>query len=139
MRATVLALGACLAATAACGDEPLAGQWIAISAEENGAAADDTIGRRLTFEDGGFRIVGTDGEVVAEGTFSADPAADPATIDLTPTGGSGAGGDWAGIWKRDGTMLTIVDNAPDPRRPRPSAFSAPVGSGYAMIVLTPWK
>ena len=54
-------------------------------------------------------------------------------------GGSGAGTGWAGIWKRDGSMLTIVDNAPDPRRPRPSAFSAPVGSGYAMIVLTPWE
>jgi len=92
----------------------------------------------LTFDDGGFRIVGTDGKVVAEGTFSSDPAAHPATIDFVGTGGTGAG-DWAGIWKNDGSLLTIVDNAPDPKRPRPSAFSAPVGSGYTMVVFTPWR
>lgn len=136
----VLAAAACAGAVtaAAWSDEPLAGQWITISAEENGAAADAMIGQRLTFEDGGFRLVDTAGKVVAEGRFAADAGTEPATIDFTATEGPAAAG-WAGIWKRDGRLLTIVENAPDPKRPRPAAFSAPVGSGYAMIVLTPWK
>ena len=137
MRAMIPALAALIAATAACGEEPLSGQWIAISAAENGAAADDLVGQRLTFDGDAFRIVDTEGEVVSSGTFATDPAAEPATIDFTVTTGPGA--EWAGIWKRDGSLLTIVENAPDPTRPRPDAFAAPAGSGYAMIVLTPWE
>ena len=41
---------------------------------------------------------------------------------------------WAGIWQVDGGTLTIVDNALDPSRPRPSDFAAPAGSGYVMVV-----
>jgi uncharacterized protein (TIGR03067 family) len=137
MRATIVGLAAVLAATAGAGGGPLSGQWIAISAEEDGASAGDLVGQRLTFDGDGFRIVDTAGKVVASGTFAADPGAEPATIDFAGTVGGGE--DWKGIWKLDGSMLTIVDNAPAPTNPRPSAFSAPAGSGYAMLVFTPWK
>ncbi len=141
MRTTVLALAALVAATATAtasfGDEPLAGQWIAISAEENGAAAEDRIGERITFDGDAFRVVDIEGREVSSGTFATDPAATPATIDFTVTTPPGAA--WAGIWKRDGSLLTLVENAPDPAKPRPEVFAAPVGSGHAMIVLTPWE
>ncbi len=140
MRALMLALAmAALASAATAADDLLAGQWIAISAEENGASAPALVGHRLTFADDGFRIVDTDGKLVYEGKATVDTTADPATLDLSNTGGTATGTDWAGIWKRDGTLLTIVDNAPDPARPRPAAFAAPVGSGYVMLVFTQWK
>jgi uncharacterized protein (TIGR03067 family) len=139
MRATVLAVAATLAATAVFGEEALSGQWIAISAAVDGAPSGDLVGRRLTFEGDGFRMVDTEGAVVASGTFAADPAADPATIDFAGTTADGAAADSAGIWKRDGTLLTIVDNAPDASKPRPDAFAAPAGSGHAMVVFTPWQ
>ena len=139
MRMMALALLATLAATAVRGEETLEGQWIAISVEENGASAGDRVGERMTFEGTGFRIVDIAGNLVSSGTFATDASATPAEIDFSVKDGAAAGTTWHGIWKRDGTMLTVVDNAPDPARPRPDSFAAPVGSGYAMLVLTPWE
>ena len=79
-------------------------------------------------------IVKPDGTEVYSGTFKSDPSLDPRAIDFTNTAGEAAGTDWAGIWRLDGTTLTIADNAPDPSRPRPAEFAAPAGSGYIMIV-----
>ena len=81
-----------------------------------------------------FDIVKPDGVLVYAGTFRSDPSAEPHEIDFANTEGEAAGTDWAGIWRLDGETLTIVDNAPDPTRPRPAAFAAPAGSGYILVV-----
>lgn len=135
MRASLLAIGlAGLLATAALAEEPFEGRWTAVSAERDGASAPDLLGHRLSFDGDAFSIVDAEGARVFAGTYAADPGADPATIDFANVEGEAAGTDWAGIWRHDGGTLTIVDNAPDPARPRPSGFSAPAGSGYVMLV-----
>ena len=115
---------------------PFEGRWTAISAEENGASAPDLIGHRLDFDGAGFRIIDADGKLAFAGTYTADTAAKPATIDFQNTEGAASGTTWSGIWRQDGQLLTVVDNAPDPSSPRPSEFSAPVDSGHVMLVFT---
>jgi uncharacterized protein (TIGR03067 family) len=135
MRSSVLALmlGA-LATGAAAQESPLAGAWTAVDAVRDGAPATDVVGHRLSFEGETFEIVKPDGALVYAGTFRSDPSAEPHEIDFANTEGEAAGTDWAGIWRLDGAALTIVDNAPDPSRPRPAEFAALAGSGYIMVV-----
>ena len=120
MRAPVTALttilaGTILAATAAVAADPFEGRWTAISAEENGASAPDLIGHRLDFDGAKFRIIDADGKLAFAGTYTADTTAKPATIDFENTEGAASGTTWSGIWREDGQLLTVVDNAPDPR------------------------
>jgi uncharacterized protein (TIGR03067 family) len=131
MRALLAALS--MIATAAAAQEPLQGAWTALEAERNGAAAPDLVGHRLRFDGEAFEIAGPDGAPIYAGSFRTDPAAEPAAIDFVNTAGEAAGVTWAGIWRLDGTTLTIVDNAPDPSRPRPADFAAPAASGYVMV------
>lgn len=138
MRLTLLAAALGMIAVAATAQEPpLAGAWRAVDAEQDGAPAPQLIGHKLSFDGAGFEIVRPDGTMVYQGTFGVDPAAQPAAIDFANTAGLAAGVTWAGIWKRDGATLTIIDNAPDPGKPRPTAFDAPAGSGYVMLVFEP--
>jgi uncharacterized protein (TIGR03067 family) len=132
MRAPILALALVLATTAAA-QEPLAGAWTATEAERNGAPAPELLGHRLSLADGEFEIAGTDGAMIYAGTYRLDPTADPSAIDFVNTEGEAAGVTWAGIWRADADTLTIVDNAPDPTRPRPTEFAAPANSGYVML------
>jgi uncharacterized protein (TIGR03067 family) len=134
MRALLLALAITVSAAGVSAEEPFEGEWIAVSAEENGGAAPELIGHRLSFDGDGFRIIDTDGALAYAGTYTAEPAGPFAAIDFTNTEGQAAGASWAGLWKQDGSLLTIIDNAPDPTKPRPDAFTAPVGSGYLMLV-----
>ncbi len=135
MRLSVLALVLGLFATEALAQESsLAGAWTAVQAERDGAPATDVVGHRLTFERGTFEIAKPDGEQVYAGTFQSDLSVEPHAVDFTNTQGAAAGTDWAGIWRLDGTTLTIVDNAPDPSRPRPTDFAAPAGSGHIVVV-----
>jgi uncharacterized protein (TIGR03067 family) len=133
MRMMLFVLGL-IATTAVAQEAPVAGVWTAIEAERNGAPAPDVIGHRLTFEGGDFRIVKADGTLVYAGSFRVDPAAEPPAIDFVNVEGQAAGVTWAGIWQSDDHGLTIVDNAPDPDRPRPTSFAAPTGSGYILLV-----
>jgi uncharacterized protein (TIGR03067 family) len=135
MRVSVLALTLGLFATGAWAQQAsLAGAWTAVEAERDGAPATDVVGHRLTFEGGSFEIAAPDGRQVYAGIFRSDASADPRAIDFRNTQGEAAGADWAGIWRLEGTVLTIVDNAPDPSRPRPTDFAAPAGSGYILVV-----
>lgn len=135
MRASLLAIGlAGLLAPAALAEEPFEGRWTAVSAERDGASAPDLLGHRLSFDGDAFRIIDAEGSALYAGTYAADRGATPATIDFATTDGNAPGPSWAGIWRQDGGTLTIVDNAPDPTRPRPTGFSAPAGSGYVMLV-----
>ena len=66
------------------------------------------------------------------------PPTTPARIDFRNDGGDARGQTWEGIWRLDGGgTLTIVDDAPDPAKGRPTDFAAPAGSGYVLLVFGP--
>jgi uncharacterized protein (TIGR03067 family) len=136
MRASMLVLAGMLSACAAAQESPLTGTWTATDAVRDGAPAVDVVGHRLTFADDSFRIVKPDGALVYGGSYRVDPAAVPPSIDFVNTEGEAAGVSWAGIWRLDDTLV-IADNAPDPSRPRPTAFAAPDGSGYVLVTFAP--
>ena len=116
------------------GQAALAGAWTATEAERGGAAAGELVGHRLVFDGDMFRISAPDGQLLYEGTYQADPAADPSRIDFRHDAGQAAGQEWEGIYRLEGDTLTIVDDAPDPAKGRPAAFSAPAGSGHVLLV-----
>ncbi len=111
----------------------LEGTWRATEAERNGAPAPDLVGHMLLFSGETFEIVDDAGVVIYDGRFAANGTVSPATIDFVNERGEAAGQTWLGIWAREGTGLRVVDNAPDPTRPRPAAFAAPAGSGYVAL------
>jgi uncharacterized protein (TIGR03067 family) len=137
MRGIILAATLGLAAPAFAddaGQAALAGAWTAAEAERDGAAAGDVVGHRLVFDGDAFRISAPDGKLLYEGTYQVDPAAQPPRIDFRHDAGEAAGQEWEGIYRLDGGALTIVDDAPDPAKGRPSAFAVPAGSGHVLIV-----
>jgi uncharacterized protein (TIGR03067 family) len=113
--------------------EELDGVWVATAAERDGAPAPDVVGHRLTMAGPRFEIVDAEGALLYGGGYVADPGASPPSIDFALESGPAAGQAWLGIWRLDGAALTIVDNAPDPTRPRPEDFAAPAGSGYVLV------
>jgi uncharacterized protein (TIGR03067 family) len=114
--------------------DKLAGIWVAVSAERDGKPAGDVKGHQLTFSGDTFIIKSKEGEVLYQGTFRADPAQRPATIDFRHTKGKLEGQTWKGIYTLEGTTLKTCDNAPDLTRERPTDFSAKIGSGRISIV-----
>jgi uncharacterized protein (TIGR03067 family) len=116
------------------GQAALAGAWAAAEAERDGAAASGLVGHRLVFEGDRFGISAPDGELLYEGTYQADPAAQPPRIDFRNDAGQAAGQEWEGIYRLEGDTLTIVDDAPDPAKGRPAEFEAPAGSGHVLLV-----
>lgn len=109
------------------------GTWTAVSAERNGAPADDIKGHRLTLQGDRFTIR-SKGKLVYQGTFRLDPSKIPATIDFTNTRGDAKGKVWQGIYSLDGDGLKICDNADDTAKPRPAAFATEPGSGKVLVV-----
>jgi uncharacterized protein (TIGR03067 family) len=111
----------------------LHGAWTAVEAERDGVAAPELIGHRLELGGTAFTISSPDGRLLYGGTYTVDPAAQPAAIDFRQDEGLAKGQTWEGIYRLDGDRLTIVDDAPDPARGRPDAFAAPVGSGRVLL------
>ena len=136
MRAAAGILASLLAAPALAGQADLTGSWTAVRAERDGAPAPELVGHRLSFAGDRFEIVGADGVLLYAGVWHADAAAEPARIDFVNEAGEAAGATWEGIYSLDAGELTIVDDAPDPSAPRPTAFTAGKGSGYVLLVFT---
>jgi uncharacterized protein (TIGR03067 family) len=137
MRGLILAATLGLAAPALAddaGQTALAGAWTASEAERDGTAAGELVGHRLVFDGDTFRISAPDGKLLYEGTYQTDSAAQPPRIDFRHDTGEAAGQEWEGIYRLDGEALTIVDDAPDPAKGRPTALAAPAGSGHVLIV-----
>ena len=111
----------------------LQGTWSATSAEQDGAAAGDVVGHKLSFEGNRFQIRPKDGKLLYEGTFRLDPSAKPAAIDFEHSKGALKGKVWKGIYALDGDTLKECDNAPNVNKGRPAAFEAKTGSGYVCI------
>ena len=78
MRKLGIALMMGAAPLAAAGQAELVGAWTATAAERNGAAAPDLIGHRLVFTATTFSIAAPDGKQLYAGTYTVDPAAQPA-------------------------------------------------------------
>ena len=111
----------------------LQGSWIATNAEQDGKAADDLVGHRLSFMGHRFEVRSKDDKPLYAGAFQMNPSAKPATIDFQQKKGTLNGKVWMGIYAVDGDTLTTCDNAPDTRKSRPAAFEAKSGSGYVLI------
>jgi uncharacterized protein (TIGR03067 family) len=115
------------------GPEALAGTWRAVSASREGGAADDLLGHRLSFTGDRFVIRSAGGEVLYRGSFEANPANEPPTIDFRHQADPLAGTTWLGVYRIEGGKLRICDNAADPARPRPTGFDPKPGSGAVLV------
>jgi uncharacterized protein (TIGR03067 family) len=109
----------------------LQGTWIATKAEQDGKAADNLLGHRLSFMGNRFEIRSKDDKPLYTGIVQMNPNAKPATIDFQQK--KGAVKVWKGIYAVDGDTLTTCDNAPNVKKGRPTAFEAKSGSGYVLI------
>jgi uncharacterized protein (TIGR03067 family) len=128
---TGLVLACALPAEAA--ETTLQGTWIATKAEQDGKAADDLVGHRLSFMGNRFEIRSKDDKSIYAGTVQMNPSTKPATIDFQQNKGALKGKVWKGIYVVDGDTLTTCDNAPNLKKGRPAAFEAKNGSGYVLI------
>lgn len=128
---TGLVLASALPAKAA--ETTLQGTWITSKAEQDGKAADDLVGHRLSFMGNRFEIRSNDDKPLYAGTVQINPTANPATIDFQQKKGALNGKVWKGIYAVDGDTLTTCDNAPNLKKGRPAAFEAKSGSGYVLI------
>jgi uncharacterized protein (TIGR03067 family) len=135
MRASAILMSLGMAAAAQAADPAaLVGTWTAESAERDGGPADGLVGHRLQLSGDRFEIAGKDGRLLYAGSYTTDPATQPARIDFRHDGGEAAGQVWEGIYRLDGDSLTIVDDAPDPAKGRPTDFTAAAGSGWVLLV-----
>ena len=128
---TALVLACALTVKAA--ETTLQGTWIATKAEQDGKAADDLVGHRLSFMGNRFEIRSKDDKPLYAGTVQITPSAKPATIDFQQKKGALNGKVGKGIYAVDGDTLTTCDNAPNLKKGRPAAFEAKSGSGYVFI------
>jgi uncharacterized protein (TIGR03067 family) len=127
-----LAAGASSAAADADDKQRLQGVWTAVSAERNGGAAEDLTGHQLTVSGDRFTIR-SKGKLLYQGTFRVGPSRKPATIDFTHTRGEAKGKAWLGVYRLEGDVLKICDNADDLAQGRPAAFATEPGSGRVLV------
>jgi uncharacterized protein (TIGR03067 family) len=111
----------------------LEGTWISTKAEREGVPAADVVGHRLSVAGESFQIHSSEGELLYGGTIESDAEAKPSTIDFQHSQGSLDGQLWMGIYQLDGDTLTIIDNAPDIGKARPTAFETSPGDGYVLV------
>jgi uncharacterized protein (TIGR03067 family) len=105
---------------------------MAVSAERNGGAVEDLTGHQLTFSGDRFTIRSKD-KLLYQGTFRVGPSRKPATIDFTHTRGEAKGKAWLGVYRLEGDVLKICDNADDLAQGRPAAFATEPGSGRVLV------
>jgi uncharacterized protein (TIGR03067 family) len=111
----------------------LQGTWIATKAEQDGKAADELVGHRLSFMGNRFEIRSKDDKPLYAGVVQINQSAKPATIDFQQKEGALNGKLWKAIYVVDGDTLTTCDNAPNLKKGRPAAFEAKSGSEYVLI------
>lgn len=100
-------------------DDPrLQGTWKAVKKTRSGPAVPDPV-LRITFHDG--RVIYRDPSFIDEGTYSSDPAADPAALDLRVSGLM-----MPAIYRFEGERLILATSGYW-GGPRPTDFAIPKG------------
>jgi uncharacterized protein (TIGR03067 family) len=108
----------------------LNGTWEVVSAVFDGTKQPVPRKATLTIKDDKYTV--REGEkVVADGTFTVDPAATPKSVDGIPSSGPDKGKPHRGIYEVKGDTYRVC-LAP-PGKPRPKAFEAKEGSGHALV------
>jgi uncharacterized protein (TIGR03067 family) len=120
-------------ALVAAGRRELTGTWQSVSYALDGkkASDDDMKKVQLVFDAEGNTKALNGGKLFIASSTNLDPTANPATIDITFTGGEGKGSTALGIYKIDGDVLTICRAAPG--KPRPTEFTSEPGSGLTLM------
>lgn len=120
-------------ALVAAGRRELTGMWQSVSYALDGkkASDDDMKKVQLVFDAEGNTKALNDGKLFIASSTKIDPMANPATIDITFTGGEGKGGTALGIYKIDGDVLTICRSAPG--KARPTEFTSEPGGGLTLM------
>jgi uncharacterized protein (TIGR03067 family) len=113
--------------------EPLAlvGSWVCTGIVDGGRTNSADVEARIEMEftaDGKIRLT-KGGEAEPDGTYTADPKADPATLDFSLEPG---GGVLRGIFRADGDTLTICCEDADQGK-RPARFAAPAGTKLMLL------
>ena len=103
------------------------GTWIALEAQRDGAPDQAALGHQLAFMANRFRIE-SKGKLLYAGTYTLDPAVQPARIDFRHDEGEAKGAIWEGIYRLEGDRLVICDDAFDPAREPPVKFTTSPGS-----------
>ena len=131
-----LAFGVLGLAAADDNKNPLEGKWVIESLTRDGKDESAMYKGGTRVNTGmKYKMVPPGGSAVktAEGTFTADAAKTPATIDLMPGSGQYEGKTLPGIYKLEGDTLTIAFTVP-PGKDRPKAFESKAGSGVVLVV-----
>jgi uncharacterized protein (TIGR03067 family) len=108
--------------------EKIQGTWVLVSGERHGEkfTAETTKNVKLTFAGDALRTY--KGDDASEATFTLHPETNPKGIDLNMDGSVGLG-----IYKLEGTTLTILHGEVD--QPRPANFEAVESGELTMLVL----
>jgi uncharacterized protein (TIGR03067 family) len=116
----------------AAGRRELTGTWQSTSYALDGkkASDDDMKKIQLVFDAEGNTKALNDGKLFLASSTKIDPTANPASIDITFTGGEGKG-TALGIYKVEDGVLTICRSAPG--KPRPTEFASEPGSGLTLM------
>ena len=113
---------------------PLVGAWVCTGITDGGRVNTADVEARIEIEftaDGNIRFA-KKGKAEPDGTYTADPEADPAAVDLTLEPG---GGLLRGIYKVEGDILTVCCEDDD-RGTRPKRFAAPAGTKLLLLTFT---
>jgi uncharacterized protein (TIGR03067 family) len=114
----------------------LDGVWSVVSRTVNGQAlSKDQLQLMKVVRQGDQWQLQVAGQAVSSGTVIEDPTKDPKTVDINivqSTHPDDRGRTLPGIYQVSGSTLTLCIAAPG--QARPTAFAAPAGSGYTLVV-----
>ncbi len=124
-----------MAAQAACAADPtdqhpLEGAWIVVSGQTNGKAEDDMIDTKVIFQGNKLTIQRSATGETDKATFTIDPKASPATIDIK---GGDEGTTVPGIYELSGDQLKICFRKGE--GDRPAEFDSKPNSHVQLLVL----
>lgn len=114
--------------------ETFKGSWKTVSVTERGQAAPAEIADKIKFQFDGKSYVNKLDDMVEEGGYTIDASKTPKTIDLDIKTGDDKGKKQIGIYKFEGTKLTIVV-AMAGSKDRPTSFKSEAGSEVIEFVL----
>jgi uncharacterized protein (TIGR03067 family) len=112
--------------------ELMAGTWITISGERDGASITVPRSQRLIVRPDGKIRLEREGDLVGGATTTIDPSVTPKAIDIDVTEGTMQGEKYKGIYEVSKDTLKICRSGD--RGERPSGFSTKAGTGERMGV-----